>query len=243
MQKFAEIQARAIERKGGAQALQDLLPSVASEAQFLALPDHRILAMMCKAINQAGFNWTVISNKWPQFEEAFFGFDVDRLAMLSAEQWEAYCNDTRVVRHWPKIKALMENVSFVRAYSHEYGTFASFLNTYPASRQVELMAFLKSHGSRLGGQTGQWLLRYIGKDAFVLTQDVVLALQLAGLDIPDQATSKRDLNKIQQLFNDWADETGLPYTHLGKIAAYSVGINYESELIQVESSKFKAAIE
>lgn len=63
MHKFAEIQARAIERKGGAQALQDLLPSVASEAQFLALPDHRVLTMMCKTINQTGFNWTVISNK------------------------------------------------------------------------------------------------------------------------------------------------------------------------------------
>ncbi|STQ90675.1 DNA-3-methyladenine glycosylase I [Iodobacter fluviatilis] len=243
MQKFAEIKARAIARKGGEQALQDLLPPVASEAQFLALPDHRILAMMCKAINQAGFNWTVISNKWPQFEEAFLGFDPDRLAMLSAEQWEAYCSDVRVVRHWPKIQALMENVSFVREYSQQHGSFARFLNSYPAARQVELMAFLKTHGSRLGGQTGQWLLRYIGKDAFVLTQDVVLALQQAGLDIPDQPTAKRDLNKIQQLFNDWALETGLPYTHLGKIAAYSVGVNYESQLIQQESSKFKAVIE
>ncbi|MGL4605287.1 MAG: DNA-3-methyladenine glycosylase I [Iodobacter sp.] len=243
MQKFAEIQARAIERKGGAQALRDLLPSVASEAQFLALPDHRILAMMCKTINQAGFNWTVISNKWPQFEEAFFGFDIEKLSMLSGEQWEAYCSDARVVRHWQKITALMENVSFVRSISQEYGSFARFLNTYPASRQIELMAFLKTHGSRLGGQTGQWFLRYIGKDAFVLTQDVVLALQLAGLDIADQPSSKRDLNKIQQVFNDWANETGLPYTHLGKIAAYSVGVNYDSELIHHESSKFKAIIE
>ena len=229
MQTFAEIQARASERKGGVQALQDLLPSVQSEAQFLALPDDRILAMMCRTINQAGFSWKVIANKWPQFEEAFFGFDVDRLARLSAEQWEAYCNDKRVVRHWPRIKAVMENVGFVQAYRNEYGSFAQFLNTYPASKQIELMAFLKSHGSRLGGQTGQWFLRFIGKDGFVITQDVVLALQLAGLDIPDQPTAKRDLNKIQQAFNDWADETGLPYTHLGKIAAYSVGVNYDHD--------------
>lgn len=163
--------------------------------------------------------------------------------MLSGEQWEAYCSDARVVRHWQKITALMENVSFVRSISQEYGSFAKFLNTYPASRQIELMAFLKTHGSRLGGQTGQWFLRYIGKDAFVLSQDVVLALQLAGLDIPDQPSAKRDLNKIQQVFNDWADETGLPYTHLGKIAAYSVGVNYDSELIHHESSKFKAIID
>jgi hypothetical protein len=61
MQKFAEIHARAIARKGGAQALQDLLPSVA-EAQFLALPVDRILAMMCKAINQAGFTNLLESN-------------------------------------------------------------------------------------------------------------------------------------------------------------------------------------
>ncbi|WP_217390103.1 DNA-3-methyladenine glycosylase I [Deefgea piscis] len=243
MEKFAEIQARAMARKGGAQALQALLPKVASEAQFLALPDDRVLAMMCRTINQAGFNWTVINNKWPQFEAAFLGFDVDRLAMLSAEQWEAYCNDARVVRHWPRIKALMENVSFVRAYSHEYGSFARFLNTFPASRQIDLMAVLKKRGSRLGGNTGQWFLRYVGKDGFVLSQDVVLALQQAGLDIPAQPSAKRDLERIQQAFNTWADETGLSYTHLGKIAAYSVGNNYAPEQIDHSVSKFNAMMD
>ncbi|WP_203563853.1 hypothetical protein [Deefgea sp. CFH1-16] len=95
----------------------------------------------------------------------------------------------------------------------------------------------------MGGNTGQWFLRYVGKDGFVLSQDVVLALQQAGLDIPAQPSAKRDLERIQQAFNTWANETGLSYTHLGKIAAYSVGNNYAPEQIDHSVSKFNAMMD
>ena len=41
-------------------------------------------------------------------------------------------------------------------------------------------------------------------------------------------TSKRDLAKVQAQFNAWANETGLPYTHLSRICALSIGENYEA---------------
>jgi hypothetical protein len=57
----------------------------------------------------------------------------------------------------------------------------------------------------------------------------VLCLRDAGLDIAESPTSKKDLRKIQDQFNAWAKETGLPYTHLSRICAMSIGANYSAE--------------
>ena len=68
---FSTILARAEARKGGELALAQLMPYVASQEELVDLPDDRYLAMMTKCINQAGFSWKVIENKWPEFEQAF----------------------------------------------------------------------------------------------------------------------------------------------------------------------------
>ncbi len=223
--KFAEIRARAEKRKGSA-ALKKLLPKVSSKKQLQALGNDRYLAMMTKVINQAGFSWKVIEKKWPEFEEAFFKFDPYKLGLLSPEQWEAYCSDRRVVRNWQKIKALKENVFFVQEIAREFGSFGKFMADWPGTDQIGLMEYLKKHGNRLGGNSAMYFLRRVGKDGFVLSKDVVLTLKSTGLDIADRPSTKRDLRKVQDLFNDWHAETGLPFSHLSRIAACSVGENF-----------------
>ena len=225
MKKFDEILRRAEKRKGGSDALKKLLPKNVSKNKLAATGDDRFLAMMTKVINQAGFSWKVIENKWPQFEEAFFEFDPRKLSLLSPEQWEAYTSDRRVVRNWQKIKALQENVYFVQTESKAHGSFGKFLANWPASDQVGLMLHMKKHGSRLGGNSAQYFLRFVGKDSFILARDVVTTLKGAGVDIAEQPSSQRDLKKVQEAFNTWHDETGLPYSHLSRIAACSVGEN------------------
>ncbi len=226
MSGFDDIQSRAQSRKGGARALEALLPKVATNKQLIELGDDRYLAMMTKSINQAGFSWKVIENKWPSFEEAFLGFDPRKLSYLSPEQWEAFTSDKRVVRNWQKIKALQDNVFFVQDESRRSGGFGKFIAQWPVDDQIGLMAYLKKNGSRLGGQSALWFLRRVGKDCFIPARDVVVLLRSIGLDIAENPTSKRDLNKIQAQFNEWHIETGLPYSHLSRIAACSVGDNY-----------------
>ncbi|MDO7672470.1 MAG: DNA-3-methyladenine glycosylase I [OM182 bacterium] len=226
MSGFEDIRLRAEARKGGARALKAMLPTVATKKQLIELGDDRYLAMMTKSINQAGFSWKVIENKWPSFEEAFLGFDPRKLSYLSPEQWEAFTSDKRVVRNWQKIKALQDNVFFVQDESRRSGGFGQFIADWPVEDQIGLMAYLKKHGSRLGGQSALWFLRRVGKDCFIPARDVVVLLRSIGLDIGENPTSKRDLAKIQAQFNEWHTETGLPYSHLSRIAACSVGDNY-----------------
>lgn len=227
MKKFSDVVMQAEERKGGAKALARLLPPAVSIEQVLATPDDRFLSTMTKVINQAGFHWGVIEKKWPQFEDAFFQFSIGKLIYLSPEQWEAYMQDTRVVRNWQKIQAVMDNAAFVYRESSDRGSFSRLIVEWPEDDQIGLMAYLKKHGSRLGGHSGQRFLRYMGRDSFILTGDVVLAMQTAGLDIADNPTSQRDLKKAQALMNDWREQSGLSYTHISKIAAFSTGINQD----------------
>src|SRR5271163_3709082 len=93
-------------------------------------------------------------------------------------------------------------------------------------------------GSRLGGATGQMLLRFLGWDGFTMSKDVVACLRDAGLDIREDVKSKRDLTAVQAQFNAWAAETGLPYAHLSRICAMSTGENYEpSRLASIASAE------
>ena len=229
MPGFKSIRARAAERKGGDAALAALLPSVATPAELAAIPDDRILAEMTRRIFCAGFAWTVIDKKWPGFEAAFLGFDPPRLLGRPPEFWDALTADPRIVRHGAKVMSVAANARFVAETTAEHGSFGRFLAGWPAADQIGLLELLAKRGSRLGGNTGQYLLRFIGKDGFILSRDVVRCLRDAGLDIAEPPAGKKDLAKIQQQFNAWAAETGLPYTHLSRICAMSIGENHPPE--------------
>jgi hypothetical protein len=65
-----------------------------------------------------------------------------------------------------------------------------------------------------------------------MSGDVVACLRDAGLDVAETPSSKKDLRKIQDQFNAWAEETGLPYTHLSRICAMSIGDNYDAATLR-----------
>jgi 3-methyladenine DNA glycosylase Tag len=222
---FKPILARAEKRKGGAKALEKMLPKKPDVKALAKLPDDRILAEMTQRVFSAGFAWSVIENKWPDFEKAFLGFQPAKLIFQPDDFWDALLSDARIVRNGAKIASVRENAAFVQEVAREHGSFGKFLAKWPSSDQVGLLDLLAKRGSRLGGNTGQMFLRFIGWDGFVTSQDVVACLRDAGLDIAEEAKSKSDLAKVQAQFNAWAAETGLPYTQISRICAMSIGEN------------------
>ncbi|MBA2398993.1 MAG: DNA-3-methyladenine glycosylase I [Bradyrhizobium sp.] len=228
---FKTIRARAEKRKGGPKALQKLLPPKPEAKALAKLGDDRILAEMTKRVFSAGFAWSVIENKWPGFEKAFLGFKPGPLTLQPDEFWDTLMKDTRIVRNGAKIMSVRANASFVREIASEHGSFGKFLLKWPSSDQAGLLDLLAKRGSRLGGNTGQMMLRFLGWDGFVTSKDMVACLRDAGLDIAETVTSKRDLAKVQAQFNASAEETGLPYVQLSRICAMSAGENYGTETL------------
>ncbi|MGO9473342.1 MAG: DNA-3-methyladenine glycosylase I [Rhodomicrobium sp.] len=224
---FKTIRDRAEKRKGGAKALARLLPPKPDPQALAKLGDGRVLSEITKRVFSAGFAWSVIEAKWRGFEEAFLGFEPGPLSLQPDEFWDRLMKDTRIVRNGAKIMSVRSNASFVRDVAKEHGSFGRFLAKWPSSDETGLLELLAKRGNRLGGNTGQMLLRFLGWDGFVTSKDVVACLRDAGLDVAEEIKSKRDLAKVQAQFNAWAGETGLPYVHLSRICAMSIGENYE----------------
>jgi 3-methyladenine DNA glycosylase Tag len=226
MTSFKTIRSRAEKRKGGPAALKKLLPEEPDKKALTKLTDDRALAEMTQRVFSAGFAWSVIESKWDGFETAFLGFQPKKLIAQSDDFWHDLTRDQRIVRNGAKIMSVHDNAQFVLDTAAKHGSFGKFLANWPSSDQIGLLDLLNKRGSRLGGNTGQMFLRFIGWDGFVTSKDVVACLRDAGLDIAEEVKSKGDLAKVQAQFNAWADETGLPYAHLSRICALSIGENH-----------------
>lgn len=229
MLAFSKIRDRAAKRKGGEAVLQRLLGAAPDRTALAAVSDDRVLSTMAQRVFSAGFVWSVIEAKWPGFEEAFLGFQPKALLFQPEEFWGDLTSDKRIVRNGAKIMSVKENAAFVESVARDHGSFGKFLAQWPADDQIGLMAYLGKHGNRLGGATGQYFLRWIGWDSFIISTDFGAALRDAGLDITENTTSKRDLARIQQQLNAWQAETGLPYRHLSRILSMSIGANHSAE--------------
>ena len=92
---------------------------------------------------------------------------------------------------------------------------------WPLEDQVGLFAYLKRHGSRLGGMTGPYALRRLGYDNLILSKSVVAALNMAGV-IDGAATSKKAQAAVQAAFNEWVAQSSETYARVSLTLAMSV---------------------
>jgi 3-methyladenine DNA glycosylase Tag len=81
---------------------------------------------------------------------------------------------------------------------------------------------LKKQGAQLGGNSGPSFLRMVGKDTFLLTDDVVAALVAQGV-VDKRPTAQRDLRAVQQAFNQWQQESGRPLCQISRLLSMTVG--------------------
>ena len=222
MRSYDELFALAAARKGGADALEAMLPRPASPETLAALGDDRWLSMLTRCVFNAGFNWKVIEAKWSGFEAAFDGFDPGRWSMMSDDDLDRLLADTRIVRHGAKIASVRDNAALLRSLAKEHGSAAAAFARWPSTDHVGLLELLKRRGSRLGGTTGQYFLRFMDKDSFLSSRDVAAALVREGV-VDKPPSSKREMAAVQAAFNAWMAESGRGLTQISRTLAFSVG--------------------
>ena len=216
---FATILDAARTRHGAA-TVEARLPRPKTASELAALPNDRYLSQMSLRIFRAGLRHSVVDAKWPAFEEVFAGFDPRRIRAMSDEELERLLGDARLIRHWGKLKAVRDNAAAMLAVADEFGSFGSWLGTWPGSDIVGLWDALAARFSQMGGNSGPMFLRMVGKDTFVLSPSVVAALKRWAELAPPK--NKTDREAAQMVFNAWASETGRPLSELSLILALSV---------------------
>lgn len=221
MRSFREIFEISAGRHGGAEALEAKLGKPKSAAELAAIPEDRWLAEMSKYIFATGLNWTVIEKKWPGFEEAFHGFDVGRCAMMDDVMFDRLLTDTRIVRHGAKIASVRDNAAFLLELRDEGGV-GKVIGDWPSEDFAALLEMLKKRGSRLGGMTGAYSMRMLGRDSYILSKDVVARLIAEGV-VDKAPTSKSAINAVQEAFNTWQSQSGRSLTEISRVLAMSIG--------------------
>jgi 3-methyladenine DNA glycosylase Tag len=222
MRPFSELYALAAARKGGEDALEGLIKKPKSTTALARIADDRWLSGMAKAVFRAGFNWSVVENKWPDIEAAFEGFEPFRIASLSDDELDELLRDKRVIRHWRKLKAIRENAQYIVELAAERGSAAEFFAHFPSTDYIGLLDDIKKRGAFLGGVTGQYFLREMGKDSFILSRDVVAALERERI-FDGSPASKSSLRKTQAAFNAWVDDGGESLTRVSRVLAFTTG--------------------
>ena len=225
MEKFSDIQARASERKGGDEALAYLVSQPLPKSQITLIHDDLWLEEFTRKIFQSGFYWSVINKKWPGFREVFWDFNVSKILMMPTEMLEEKAADTRIVRNYTKVKTIQANASMIRFSAQDHDTsFGNFIADWPTNDIIGLWAWLKKNGARLGGNTGPYALRAMGKDTFLLSRDVEGYLR-AHLHVDGGINTKRSLLAAQNFFNEMQQQSTLPLQTISQIVSYSVGDN------------------
>lgn len=230
LESFEHLYQRACERKGGPDKLEMLLGRPKSPKQLEKMGDDRFLAEFTKKVFQSGFVWRVVRDKWPDFERVFFQFDIDKVLLMPDEMLESKATDPSIIRNYTKVKTIRDNAIMIDAVRREHGSFAKFVAQWPSHDIVGLWAYLKKHGARLGGNTGAYGLRAVGKDTFLLSQDLVSYFTKRDV-ISGSATSKRSLKAIQEAFNLFHQQSDRSFQELSQIISFSVGDNH----IQVDN--------
>jgi 3-methyladenine DNA glycosylase Tag len=220
MRSFQSIYETAVLHKGSTKAVESMLPDIRTEAGLREQSNSYYLSEMSRRIFRAGLKHSMVDAKWPAFDEAFFGFDPYQVAMMSDEDLEAQMQNERIIRHFGKIKAVRGNAIWMIDVIREFGSFGNMLADWPVDNIVGLWQLLKKQGTQMGGQSGARFLRMVGKDTFLLTDDVVNVLKAEGV-VEKMPTSQKDLAKVQQVFNQWQQESGRSMAEISRIVSFT----------------------
>jgi DNA-3-methyladenine glycosylase I len=112
--------------------------------------DRGYFEQMTKAIFQAGFSWQVVNNKWSNFQMAFDGFDVDRVAAYGLEDVDRLLSDEGIVRNGRKIEATIANAIQFQTIRDEFGSFAGYLRSLDDLAYPERQKILSKRFKNLG---------------------------------------------------------------------------------------------
>ena len=112
--------------------------------------DRGYLEMLTKAVFQSGFSWMVIRQKWPDFQRAFEGFNVQRVASYGDADLERLVADPGIVRNRRKVMATIENARTMVDLADEHSSFHGYLRTLDSLLYSQKRKLLVDQFANLG---------------------------------------------------------------------------------------------
>jgi 3-methyladenine DNA glycosylase Tag len=119
------------------------------------------LAVMSRAVFQAGVSWKMIEGKWEAYLRAFEGFDPVAVAAFGEADLERIVAGGGVMRTYKKLAATVENARTLLALDREHGGFKRYLRSFAG--YPELAADLRRRFTFLGELSVYYFLFRVGE--------------------------------------------------------------------------------
>jgi len=116
---------------------------------------------MTKAIFQAGLNWKMIDNKWPNFEKAFSKFSIVKVAKFGDSQVAALMKNKGIVRNEGKIRSAIYNAQQAVLIEKDFGSFKEYIHSF-GKKHDQLSEDLQSRFRHMGASSARTFLWMAG---------------------------------------------------------------------------------
>ena len=127
--------------------------------------DEAYFENLTRCIFQAGLNWSVITNKWPYFVQAFDNFNLDKVASYGEGKVNELLENEKIIRNKRKILATIENAKEFKKIIEESGSFRDWLENLDSSDNFSsVKKQLSRRLKHVGDTTAHIFLYTVGED-------------------------------------------------------------------------------
>jgi hypothetical protein len=119
------------------------------------------LAVMSRAVFQAGLSWAQIDGQWDSLHKAFDGFEPRKVARYREADIKLIMATPGILHSERKIKATIANAITILELDKEYSGFRGYLRSHRS--YDELMADLRRRFSYVGGISAYYFLYRVGE--------------------------------------------------------------------------------
>jgi len=89
--------------------------------------DRHLFEMLILEGAQAGLSWSTILKKRSSYQQAYYGFDPERVARFTKKSVERLLGDPGIVRNRLKVNASIQNAKAYLEIQKEYGSFSEYV--------------------------------------------------------------------------------------------------------------------
>lgn len=127
--------------------------------------DEAYFENMSHVIFEAGLNWQVTDNKWPNIKQAFMQFDIQKVAVFTADDVVRLLKDPTIIRNKGKILAIIQNAQNFIAIKKRYGSFQKYLDSQDKNDNYQtVIKDLINKFKWLGPSSATLFLYTVGED-------------------------------------------------------------------------------
>lgn len=122
------------------------------EYGFELTDDNELFERLVLEINQAGLSWNTILQKRKNFQLAYAGFDILKVANFKEKDIERLLQDSGIIRNKLKVNAAIYNANQIIALQQAHGSFKQWLDQHKALELTEWVKLFKKHFKFVGGE-------------------------------------------------------------------------------------------